>query len=228
MRRMEQTLVELAQRLARNLPPGDLDQTLGRITAAAVEVLPAVTMASISVKHADGSLETVAPTHEVLCDVDAKQYELQEGPCYQATVDTGHVISTDIANDERFPRYRQAALDAGIRAQAGIRLFDAAKSQAALNLYSKEVGAFSDLDSLADLFREQSAMAIAYAHEIQDLREAVRSRQLIGQAVGIVMERYGLNDQRAFAFLARLSQTRNVKLRVIAQELVEDVGAQSS
>lgn len=219
---MEERLLELAQRLAKNLPPGDLDQTLRRITASAVEVLPDVTMSSITVMHADGSLETVAPTHESLCEVDAKQYELREGPCYQAAVDSGNVVSTDLASDDRFPRYRGTALDAGIRAQVGLRLFENDKSQAALNLYSDRVGAFADVQSLAALFKEQSAMALSYAHEVQSLRDAVSTRQLIGQAVGITMQRYGLNDQRAFAFLARLSQARNVKLRAVAQEIVAE------
>ena len=224
---MEERLVELAQRLAERLHPGDLDETLRRITAAAVEVLPEVTMSSISVKHADGSIETVAPTHEVLCEVDAKQYELQEGPCYEAAVNTENVVSTDLAADDRFPAYRRVALDAGIRAQVGVRLFDADRSQGALNLYSERAGAFADLGSLADLFREQSALAISYAHEVSSLREAVKTRQLIGQAVGVTMQRYSLNDQRAFAFLARLSQSRNVKLRVVAEEIVAEVGDSS-
>jgi GAF domain-containing protein len=221
---MEERLVELAQRLAERLHPGDLDETLRSITAAAVEVLPEVTMSSISVKHADGSIETVAPTHEVLREVDAKQYELQEGPCYEAAVNTENVVSTDLAADYRFPAYRRVALDAGIRAQVGVRLFDADRSQGALNLYSERAGAFADLGSLADLFREQSALAISYAHEVSSLREAVKTRQLIGQAVGVTMQRYSLNDQRAFAFLARLSQSRNVKLRVVAEEIVAEVG----
>lgn len=221
---MEERLVDLAHRLAERLPPGDLDETLSRLTAAAVEVLPDVTMSSISIKHADGSIETVAPTHDVLCEVDAKQYELREGPCYEAATDSGNVVSTDLATDDRFPSYRQTALDAGVRAQVGVRLFDADRSQGALNLYSDRVGAFADLGSLADLFREQAAMALGYASEVSSLREAVQTRQLIGQAVGVTMLRYGLNDQRAFAFLARLSQTRNVKLRVVAEEIVAELG----
>lgn len=224
---MEHRLVELAQKLATSLPPGDLDETLRRITAAAVEVLPEVTMSSITVLHADGSLETIAPTHEVLCDVDAAQYELREGPCYEAAAETANVVSTDLAADDRFPRYRGAALEAGVRAQVGVRLFETGRSRGALNLYSDRVGAFEDLDSLAELFRQQSAMALAYASEVQTLREAVQTRQLIGQAVGIIMQRYNLNDQRAFAFLTRLSSTRNVKLRQVAQEVVAELGDDS-
>ncbi|TDD19967.1 ANTAR domain-containing protein [Kribbella turkmenica] len=216
----DQRLLELMQGMSRSLTPGDLDHTLSRITHAAVEVLPQVEYASITVLHADGKLETVAPTDDVLWSIDATQYELQEGPCYEAAADTVHVVSPDLAHDRRFPRYAATADAAGLNAQAGIRLFDAPRSRGALNLYSPRVGAFADLGVLAALFQHQSAIAIDYAREIQNLRDAVRTRGMIGQAVGIVMERYHLTDDRAFAFLTRLSQHGNLKLRTIAEQLI--------
>ncbi|UMG93239.1 GAF and ANTAR domain-containing protein [Nocardioides sp. TF02-7] len=222
----DQRILDVAQRLATALEPGDLDATLDRITAAAVEVLPDVQLASITVKHADGRLETFAPTDDVLLGVDAAQYELQEGPCYEAAVDAVHVTSPNLAADERFPRYAPMAVKAGIRAQAGIRLFDARGSQGALNIYSEHVGAFTDLDALGRLFAHQAAMALDYAREIQDLREAMRSRGVIGQAVGITMERFQLDEARAFGFLVRMSQHENVKLRTIAEELVAKTEAE--
>jgi AmiR/NasT family two-component response regulator len=63
-------------------------------------------------------------------------------------------------------------------------------------------------------------MAIGYAREIHNLNEAVRTRGIIGEAVGILMERYKLTDQRAFAFLTRLSQDGNIKLRLVAEEII--------
>ena len=69
-------------------------------------------------------------------------------------------------------------------------------------------------------------MAIEYAQEIHNLQEAMRTRTTIGQAVGIVMERYKLTDERAFAFLTRVSQHRNIKLRLVAQEIVTDLQQQ--
>jgi len=215
-------LLEVAGRLSKSLTPGDLDHTLSRITAAAVEVLPLVEYASFTLKHSDGRVETAAPTDDLLWGVDAAQYELQEGPCYEAATETAHVISSDLAADTRFPRYAATAVAAGIRAQAGLRLFDAPRSQGALNLYSSKPGAFDDLGSLGLLFTHQSALAIGYAQEINNLQDAIQTRQLIGQAVGIVMERYRLNDQRAFAFLTRLSQHGNVKLRRLAENLVTE------
>ncbi|GAA0928157.1 GAF and ANTAR domain-containing protein [Kribbella koreensis] len=216
-------LLEATRRLSKSLTAGDLDHTLGRITAAAVEVLPEVEYASITVKHSDGRLETAAPTADLLWGVDAAQYELQEGPCYEAATDSVHVLSPDLAADPRFPRYAASAVAAGIVAQAGLRLFDAPQSQGALNLYSTVVGSFEDLGAIGALFTHQSAMAIGYAREIENLQDALRTRRTIGQAIGILMERYSLTDQRAFAFLARLSQNGNVKLNRISEELVADV-----
>jgi hypothetical protein len=215
-------LLDASRRLSAALTPADLDATLANITAAAVEVLPDVESASITVKHADGRLETFAPTDPALMDVDAAQYDLQEGPCYEAAVDTVHVTSPHMAEDPRFPKYGPVAVSYGIQAQAGIRLFDAKASNGALNLYSGRPGAFEDLDSLHELFAHQSAVALAYARQISDLQNAVQSRQVIGQAVGIVMERYELDDARAFGFLARLSSHQNTKLRVIAERLIEE------
>ena len=215
-------LLDASRRLAAALRPGDLDTTLRNITAAAVEVLPGVTASSITVRHADGRLETSAPTADVLLDVDAAQYQLQEGPCYEAAVDTVHITSPNLAADERFPRYAPVALRAGFRAQAGIRLFDTKTSSGALNLYSDTVGAFDDLGTLSQLFAHQSAVALDYARQVDQLQEAVAARQLIGQAVGMVMERYDIDEARAFGFLARLSSHENLKLRLVAERLIRN------
>jgi GAF domain-containing protein len=217
-------LLETARRLAAQLSPGDLDATLAQITSAAVEVLPNVQLSSITIQQADGTLVTVAPTDDLLYRLDGEQYRLHEGPCYEAATDERQVISSDLGNDPRFPRYGKAAVAEGVRAQIGVRLFDNPRSHGALNLYSREVGAFEDIESLSALFVHQAGQAIAYAQEIGNLAEAVRTRTIIGQAVGIVMERYQLNDQRAFAFLQRLSSHRNLKLRLVAQEIVDAAG----
>ena len=226
-------LLDMAQRLSQRLSPASLDGTLQQLTAAAVEVLPDVQFASITIRHDDDRLETSSPTDEFLYGLDQRQYELHEGPCYEAAVDTVQLISPNLVADERYPNYGPMAAEAGIRAQAGIRLFEGPKSAGALNLYSTKVGAFEGVQSLGALFVHQAAVAIAYASEIKGLTEAVHTRTLIGQAVGIVMERYRLPDDRAFAFLVRLSQARNVKLRLVAQEMVateaqSGVGARAS
>lgn len=223
----EDHLLETLRRLSESLRPGDLDHTLERVTAAAVGLLPGVHAASITVRHADGRLETAAPTDQFLLRLDEAQYAFREGPCYDAATDAAFVTSPHLAADERFPRYAPVAVEAGVRAQAAIKLFDtpSPSAQAALNLYSRDVGSLSDLSLVGPLFAHQAAIALDYAREIDNLQEAMRTRQLIGRAVGIVMERFRLTEDRAFAFLARLSQARNVKLRVVAEELVDEAEA---
>lgn len=219
---MSENVLDSVADLAGRLRPGDLDATLSSITAAAVDLLPEVDYASISVRH-DDHIETVGPTHEIVLPIDAQQYSLQEGPCYRAATDTPQVIAPRLADDPRFPHYGPMAAEVGIRSQAAFRLFERTTTLGALNLYSTRLGAFEDLEQTAALFRSQAAVAIAYAHEVTNLSEALETRTTIGKAMGIVMERYQLNDERAFAFLTRLSQHRNVKLRLVADEIVSEV-----
>ncbi len=213
-------LLETAAKLAEAMTPADLDSTLEAITRTAVEVLPQVQHASITLNPSEGPIETKAPTHDVVVRLDAQQHALREGPCYYAATSQPVVVSGHLGNDERFPNYGPLAADEGLLSQAGLRLFTLRRSQGALNLYSREPEAFGDFDRLAALFTSQAAMAIRYAVEVADLRQAMETRTTIGKAVGIVMERYQLPDDRAFAFLVRLSQGRNVKLRQIAEEIV--------
>ena len=213
-------LLDTARRLARSLAPGDLDQTLRRITSAAVDELPQVTSASITIRTSDGRLRTVAETDPVLVDIDRKQYELRDGPCFHASVDELVVLAPDLEHDERWPGYAAVAVAAGLRSQVGLRLFEHADSVGSLNLYSDEVGAFSDLGELEDLFLHEAVTAIGYAHEADNVKIAARARLDIGQAVGITMERYELTDERAFALLVRTSEHRGVTVHLVAQEIL--------
>ena len=213
-------LLAASNALADSVTPGELDATLSAITTTAVTVLPQVDFSSISINHPGGQLETKGATDELICDLDATQYDLHEGPCYYAATEEAYVVSSNLAADERFPKYGPEAASKGIRSQVGLRLYTGDRAQGALNLYSKNVGAFEDLADLGALFATQAAMAIGYANEVSNLRTALETRTVIGKAVGIVMERYKLPDDRAFAFLTRLSQHRNVKLRTVAEEIV--------
>ena len=93
----------------------------------------------------------------------------------------------------------------------------------ALNLYSTSQEEIDpDAEHVAELFASHAAIALHQAREVENLNQALESRKVIGQALGIVMERYGLDENHAFAFLLRASSTSNIKLRDIAAQLVED------
>ena len=220
---MSEQLLHAAERLFARLTPSDLDETLRQITSAAVEVLPQVQFASITVMHADGRLDTAAATDDVLLEVDAEQHRLHEGPCVMAAEVGRRISSGDLRADERFPRYGPMAADHGIRSQAGLTLFTSERSNGALNLYSASTGAFDDPASVQALFATQAGAAIKYAQEIDGLQQAIQTRTIIGQATGRIMERFDMSEERAFALLRRLSSTHNRKLRDIATEVVNDV-----
>ena len=168
-RQTEDTLRELAERLT----PADLDATLNKVTTAAVELLPHVDYASLTVRHRDGTVHSYASTDAILVDLDRTQDELQEGPCYYAITESPHVISRDLRVDPRFPRFGQAAAEVGILSQAGLRLFKTGGAVAALDLYSTQAGAFEELNRLDRLFAHQAATALNYARELDNLHEAL-------------------------------------------------------
>jgi hypothetical protein len=200
----------------------DLPETLDRITAAAREVVPGVDQASISIRHPDGRLQTVAPTDLVVIDADEVQHELKEGPCYDVV--TGDVLtySRDLAEDERWPNYGPKAAALGLGSQLALRLLDGDGARSGLNLYAVRPGAFDEAQEAAALFAAHARVAMAQAQGRQTLIAALTSRDTVGKAIGITMERYRITDEQAFQMLVRVSQTNNVKLRDIAADIVAE------
>ena len=222
MDELSERAMVMAARIADAVSGKDLDDTLQSLTRAVTETLPGVDEATITVRHEDGSLQSYAFTAEFLEDLDVWQFENSEGPCYDGVTHNAFTVCGDLRSDPRYPVYGPRAAAAGIRSQAGLRLFEIDRTRGGLNLYSRSAGALADVAFLAELFSQHARIAVAYAAQIDGLRDAMTTRQLIGQAVGIVMERFDLPEERAFAFLVRLSSTRNVKLRAVAQEIVDD------
>jgi hypothetical protein len=201
-------------------PTPAIDETLSLLTHAACQNLPAVDYASMSIRYPDGRLETVGATDEVPVQSDKLQYLYREGPCYEAVTEGHPLISGDIATDPRWPRYGPEAAQFGVGAQFALQVYDNKDSRGALNLYARAKNAFDGEHDLVRLFGVYAATVLGYAREVDQLKRALATRGEIGRAVGIVMERYGLSADRAFDFLIRISQTGNVKLHVVAREVV--------
>lgn len=199
----------------------DVEGTLEAIARAAAELVPGFEHVGVSVLDRDGSLVTLAATSDVVRELDDLQYASDQGPCLEAVRGGQVVLTTDARHDQRWPRYVGAAVRRGLRAQLGIRLHDAGETLGGLNLYSlrpTEVG--GQQVETAELFAVHAAIALRRTRYERQLDDALATRKVIGQAIGLVMERYGIHEDRAFEFLARLSSTTNRKLRVVAEELV--------
>lgn len=209
--------------------PMELEETLAVITRVAAETIPGIVEASISITTKEGRIETLAPTGPRVTRADHLQYELGEGPCLHAALEEPVVAVNDLANDPRWPDFGPKAAALGFGSQVAFQFRAAPHVRGALNLYAQEPNSI-DQDSihLGSMFAGQIAVAMGWARQDQTLTEALATRNIIGQAVGIVMERYKLDSDRAFSFLTRLSQTSNTKLNLIAAALVNQANETST
>jgi hypothetical protein len=199
------------------------DDSLEALTLAARDTVPGADYASITVVHEDDTVETLAPTDPIIVVVDQIQAELKEGPCYDAATDDAIFVAEDLAHDERWPNYGPKAVAQGIASQMGIDLHHPGKARAALNLYSRNTWHFVDSVDTAELFGSHASLVLGYATARDHFQVALSSRKTIGQALGIVMERYGIDEDRAFQFIIRVSQDSNVKVREVAADIVAGV-----
>lgn len=208
-----------------------LDQTLDAIVRAAQQTVPGFDHVGISVTGKGnghpGTIETRAGTGRLVWEVDELQYKLGEGPCYDAIVNGGITVMDDVATEARWPRYVDEVARLGLRAQMGLQLYTDEGALGGLNFYAAEPGIDPDAIQLADLFAAHAAIALGRSRHAHQLKESVASRQAIGTAVGIVMERYRLSEDRAFQFLVRASSTSNIRLRAIAEEIVASTNQQA-
>jgi GAF domain-containing protein len=199
----------------------DRDAALRSLTASAVINIPRVDFASVTLRHSDHSLETIAATDPLAEQSDSIQYELREGPCYAAANNDRLVLVNDVARASDFPNYGPRAADLGVRSQLAMQLVHNGE-QAGLNLYSRKLDSFDPSTvQLAELFATQAAAILKYALQVEQLSEALHTRTDIGTAVGILMERYHLDRDHAFAFLIRNSTQRNIKVRVLALQVID-------
>ncbi|GAA1502118.1 GAF and ANTAR domain-containing protein [Nocardioides humi] len=205
-----------------------LDDTLDAIVRAAQQTVPGFEHVGISITHGDRRIETRAGTGQLVWDIDELQYKLGEGPCYDAIRTGGVTIMEDIATEQRWPQYVEEAVQHGLHAQMGLQLYEEDNTLGGLNFYSWEPGIDPDAIQLAELFAAHASIALGRARHEHQLNESVTTRQAIGTAVGLIMERYRIPEDRAFQFLVRASSTGNVKLRAIAQEVVDTANREFS
>lgn len=214
---MADQLSEIARRLQ---AADDISAMLAELVAAAVEVIPGAQEASLSVVTARSHIKSQHPTGELCEKVDALQNELGEGPCLSAVWEHATVRVPNMAQELRWPRFAARASGLGVGSMLSFQLFVSDNTLGGLNLYSADAEAFDD-DSkqIGLLFASHAAVAFADAQKLDDAMTAVASRDVIGQAKGILMERYGVDEDRAFTVLVRYSQATHRKLRDVAAEL---------
>jgi hypothetical protein len=197
------------------------ETALETLASSALDNIPGTDFVSITVRPRRKPLRTMAATDPLATQADSLQYKLREGPCYAAVTDQRFVLVNAMAAATEFPRYAPRAVELGIGSQAAIQLRHNGET-AGLNLYARKPEAFDGSTvQFAELFATHAGALLGYAEQVEQLSEALHSRSDIGTAVGIVMERYGINRHLAFAFLSRNSQARGLKLRILALRVID-------
>jgi GAF domain-containing protein len=210
----------LAQ-LARHLQHQNDPQTImEHVVTAAVALVPGAQDATITRVRARRHVFSQASAGPLGTLLDQLQDETAEGPCLDALYEDQTVRVADLTTDPRWPRLAQRAGEAGLRSVLCFQLFVEGDNLGSLDLISTTPDAFDDeSEDIGQLFAAHTAIALAGAEELVNVNTALRSRDVIGQAKGILMERFKLNAEQAFALLARVSQDSNRKLREVAEEL---------
>lgn len=221
-------------RLARELhgDPGedvvDPEGMLLEVTEAAVRVLPGVDHAGVTLVTRRGSadrlaqLTSTAATGPVPKTVDALQGAHNEGPCFDAIWRERTIRIDDVQFETRWPAFVDSVRrETPVRSSLSMQLFIGDYELGALNLYSETPRLASpSLEDHANDLATHAAIALLEARRGQQFRSALASRDVIGQAKGMLMERFSVDATDAFSLLKRLSQERNIPLAQLAEHVI--------
>ncbi|WP_263994624.1 GAF and ANTAR domain-containing protein [Mycobacterium yunnanensis] len=204
--------------------PDDLEPVLREVNESNVAFVPGARYAGITIMDSSGTVSTLggtAPCARVLDDV---QRDFGEGPCLSAAWQQHIIFVDDLTAEHRWPRFRDAALHrTPVRSTMSFRLVADDRQIATLNFYADTAGVFDDESiELGLLAATHTAVAWNMLQRDRQFRSALSSRDVIGQAKGMLMERYGIDAVAAFELLKQLSQQTNVKLTDVVARLVGD------
>jgi GAF domain-containing protein len=204
--------------------PRSLDATLQTIVEVACNSVPGFDHVGIATLEKKGTIVTRAFIGDLVVQLDQAQYGLREGPCSAALQGDDTVCVSSLGHEQRWPRYVPQAREVGVRSQMAVKLYLGEDTLGGINFYSTLADDVSDeAQALARLFATHAAIVLGHAQERETFAEGLQSRKIIGQAIGVLMERYAMDEDRAFAFLVRASSHGNIKIRAIAQQLVDEV-----
>lgn len=196
--------------------------TLQSIVEAAPKVVPGARWAGISLVQGTKIVSEV-PTSRSVAELDQLQSDLNQGPCLTALREYHTVHIDDMRTETRWPDFGREAQQRGMRSMLSFQLFVRSENLGALNLYSDEPGAFSE-DSflIGEILAQHAAVAMIGAAAETQFENALATRDVIGQAKGMLMQRDNLTGLQAFSLLTRASQQSNIKLVDVARWLVNE------
>jgi GAF domain-containing protein len=198
-----------------------LDELLEQALGLAVDIVPGCEQAGISLAR-NGAIDTPASLGTLASVCDRLQERLGDGPCITALLESEVIRIDDVATDDRWADFSAGASAAGLGSMLACRLATQRDRLGALNMYATVPNAFDeDSVALALGYAVHVGLALSALDREANLRRALQSREVIGQAMGILMERHRITASQAFDVMVHASQSTNIKLRAVAEELVQ-------
>jgi ANTAR domain/GAF domain len=227
----QNSLTELSQTVSQTaltlFSAGSVIDTLASVAELAMTTIEGCDFAGLFLMEGN-AVTTPVYTDPIVLEADAGQLGTSEGPCLDAVVFGLIIYTEDLASELRWPHFSPKAASTGIRSALALPLTPNSKT-GALNLYARYPSAFGVIDrAKAAILASLAGLALSVAHSHEDeerraenLNAALGTREIIGEALGILMERERISADQAFDILRRASQHLNIKLREVAQNLVD-------
>jgi transcriptional regulator with GAF, ATPase, and Fis domain len=219
---IQSTITELVSALVRG---AGIEEMTTKLTSASVALVSGAEFAKISLIE-NGNLHSIAATSDLAALLDGAQQAAGQGPCLDAVNAQQPIRCSDLGTDARWPRFAVAATNAGVRTVLSFPMEVPGATGATLSLFGSQPGAMGiRSDATAAMLAHHAAIALFTAEHERQFKAALATRDIIGQAKGMIMERFGVDSTRAFAMLKKISQQTNTPVRQLAASLVDRAGA---
>jgi GAF domain-containing protein len=220
---LRRTMADLTEKFTRET---EIGVTLRAVAAAAVDLIDGVDSADVLLISWPDRFESLAATSQLAVDLDGIQQRFGQGPCLDAASGDSVVRSNDLRKDQRWPRFAEAALAAGVHSMLSFQLYTHGPRQGALNLLGLWPDVFDpEAEAVAAMLATHAAIALIAEDKQLQFQSALASRDMIGQAKGMIMQRFDVDAVRAFELLARVSQNSNTPLAAVAADIIARGGS---
>ncbi len=211
-----------------------LQELLTRVAHFAARAIPRADGAGVTLlrsDRADSAVEALAASAAFVEEIDEIQYRvLNEGPCITAVRERRSVRSGSLGGEKMWPRFGPRVGRLGVHSVLSLPLLLPDRVVGAINVYAREKDVFDErATELGELFASPAAVAVHNARVLDQaltlttqLQEALLTRPVIDQAVGLLRGRSGASSEEAFARLRAISQKENVKLAIVARRIVDE------
>jgi len=215
---LRHTMADLTEKFSR---PTEVGVILRAVTSASVELIDGVDAADILLISEPDQFQSVAATSQLAVDLDGFQKRFGQGPCMDAASGDSVVRADDLRDDQRWPRFARAALAAGVQSMLSFHLYTHNRHQGALNLLGFKPNVFNpEAEAAAAMLATHAAIALIAEDKQRQFASALASRDVIGQAKGMIMERFNVDAVRAFELLRTVSQNSNTSVADLAAYIV--------